>query len=306
MLGRISGRRVTDANQLESAILNLAINARDAMPDGGELTIETRNVALRPGRRRGARDAGAPGDYVALGVSDTGAGMPPDVVDKAFDPFFTTKPIGQGTGLGLSMVYGFAQQSGGAAEIQSRPGEGTTISIYLPRAGTMQEGQASAEAIDVPMGIGERVMVVEDDASVRMLVNEVLRDLGYAPVEATNADDALARLRAMPRLDLLISDVGLPGMNGRQLAEMARGNHAGPENPVHDRLCGDRAEPGRFSRQGHGYDHQALRPRATRPKDQGNAGRQPAVAAVAADPVAAFGGRLTGAPPDSRTGAVAW
>jgi PAS domain S-box-containing protein len=212
---------ITDANQLESAILNLAINARDAMPEGGELHISARNVTLRRGQVAGLDIAG-PQDFVAIDVRDTGLGMAADVLDKAFDPFFTTKPIGQGTGLGLSMVYGFAQQSGGAVEIRSGLGEGTTISLYLPRANAVEEAEGSAEAIDVPMGIGEQVMVVEDDASVRMLVTEVLRDLGYAPVEATNADAALARLRAMPQLDLMISDVGLPGMNGRQLAELAR------------------------------------------------------------------------------------
>ena len=212
---------VTDANQLENAILNLAINARDAMPEGGELYITARNVTLGS-RQLAGLEIDHPQDFVAIDVRDTGTGMPPDVLDKAFDPFFTTKPIGQGTGLGLSMVYGFAQQSGGAAEIRSRPGEGTTISIYLPRSQVATEGEALSGAGEVPRGTGEWVMVVEDDASVRMLVVEVLRDLGYAPVEATHADAAIARLRATPKFDLLITDVGLPGMNGRQLAEVAR------------------------------------------------------------------------------------
>ena len=211
---------ITDANQLENAILNLAINARDAMPDGGELRISARNVTLRRGQLVGL-EIDAPTDFVAIEVKDTGTGMPSDVVEKAFDPFFTTKPIGQGTGLGLSMVYGFAQQSGGAATIQSKPGEGTTITIYLPRSQRSEHDRVSSEPGDVPRGAGERIIVVEDDESVRLLVLEALRDLGYSPVEAGNADEALLRLKTM-RFDLLISDVGLPGTNGRQLAEMAR------------------------------------------------------------------------------------
>jgi len=191
---------VTDGNQLENAILNLAINSRDAMPAGGELHIFARNVTLTPGQIAGLDLAGRR-DFVALDVRDTGTGMPPDVLEKAFDPFFTTKPIGQGTGLGLSMVYGFAQQSGGAVEIRSRPGQGTTVTIYLPRSETAEETGAASTARHVPMGLGERVMVVEDDTSVRLLVVEVLRDLGYVPVEATQADEALDRLGASPHLD---------------------------------------------------------------------------------------------------------
>ena len=213
---------VTDVNQLENAILNLVINARDAMPaGGGELHITTRNLTVRSGQVSGL-EITAPRDFVAIDVRDTGTGMPPDVLEKAFDPFFTTKPIGQGTGLGLSMVYGFAQQSGGTVEIRSRINEGTTISIYLPRSENGDEGDTADGDADVPMGTGEHVMVVEDDASVRLLVVEVLKDLGYAPFEATQADAAIARMKASPRFDLLITDVGLPGMNGRQLAEVAR------------------------------------------------------------------------------------
>ncbi|RYE46451.1 MAG: response regulator, partial [Hyphomicrobiales bacterium] len=212
---------VTDSNQLENAILNLAINARDAMPDGGKLRIAARNVTLKPGQLAGLI-LERPKDFVAVEVVDTGHGMPRDVLDKAFDPFFTTKPIGQGTGLGLSMVYGFAQQSGGAVDIQSAVGKGTTIAIYLPRGHEGDENATSMAAGDVPRGAGERVLVVEDDESVRLLVVEVLRDLGYAPLEATEADSAIEHLHRNPGLDLLISDVGLPGMNGRQLAEIAR------------------------------------------------------------------------------------
>ncbi len=211
---------VTDANQLENAILNLAINARDAMPEGGVLSISARNVTLQVGQVAGLEIERST-DFVAIEVKDSGLGMPPDVVEKAFDPFFTTKPIGQGTGLGLSMVYGFAQQSGGAASISSEPGQGSTISIYLPRSEATRAAPIAASGGALPRGAGERVMVVEDDESVRLLVVEVLRDLGYAPAQAGNAETALIRMRSTP-FDLLISDVGLPGTNGRQLAEMAR------------------------------------------------------------------------------------
>ena len=212
---------VTDANELENALLNLAINARDAMPQGGELRIATQNVTLSSGDVAGLSIDGSQ-DFVAVTVRDTGLGMPADVLEKAFDPFFTTKPIGQGTGLGLSMVYGFAQQSGGAAAIASTPGEGTTITLYLPRSQAADAAIARETVQGVPRGTGERVLVVEDDAAVRLLVVEVLRDLGYIPAEATHADAALALLRANADFDLLISDVGLPGLNGRQLAELAR------------------------------------------------------------------------------------
>ncbi len=211
---------VTDANQLENALLNLAINARDAMQEGGLLNIETHNLALSAGEVPGLVAQGRQ-EFVAITVRDTGIGMPPEVLEKAFDPFFTTKPIGQGTGLGLSMVYGFAQQSGGAVEVKSKPGQGTAITLYLPRSSEETKDQPSSRS-GVPQGSGESVLVVEDDASVRLLVVEVLQDLGYSAVEAVNADTALARIRQHGRFDLMISDVGLPGTNGRQLAEMAR------------------------------------------------------------------------------------
>jgi PAS domain S-box-containing protein len=212
---------IADANQLENALLNLAINARDAMPDGGELRISARNVTLRNNDVVGLA-LEAPRDFVVIEVADNGQGMPQDVLDKAFDPFFTTKPIGQGTGLGLSMVYGFAQQSGGAAAITSAPGKGTTISLYLPRSPSEEVGSDEGAQGDVPMGTGEQVLVVEDDAGVRLLVVEVLRDLGYSPLEAIDANTAIEALKANKRIDLLVTDVGLPGMNGRQLAEIAR------------------------------------------------------------------------------------
>lgn len=213
---------VTDGNQLENALLNLAINARDAMPDGGQLTIETHNMRLAPGAISGLSVQGSQ-DFVAITVRDTGVGMPADVIEKAFDPFFTTKPIGQGTGLGLSMVYGFAQQSGGSVTIRSNPGKGTAITLYLPRSQAEIRDESDAALAAIPEGSGQTVLVVEDDAAVRMLVLEVLEDLGYSALEAVNADTAIAALRANPHIDLMISDVGLPGMNGRQLAEIAQG-----------------------------------------------------------------------------------
>ncbi len=211
----------TDANQLENALLNLAINARDAMPDGGQLSIETHNVELVAGEVSGLNVQGKD-EFVAISVRDNGVGMSTDVLEKAFEPFFTTKPIGQGTGLGLSMVYGFAQQSGGAVDIKSKPGLGTAITLYLPRS--LEERDDHIRQISlVPQGAGESVLVVEDDPSVRLLVVEVLQDLGYSAIEAVNADGAIAKLRQDVHFDLMISDVGLPGMNGRQLAEVARG-----------------------------------------------------------------------------------
>ncbi|UAK26740.1 response regulator [Sphingomonas nostoxanthinifaciens] len=211
----------TDQNQLESALLNLAINARDAMPDGGRLTIETANTRLDASFTATVRDL-APGDYVVIGVSDTGTGMTPGVIDKAFDPFFTTKPIGAGTGLGLSMIYGFTKQSGGHVQIYSEVGRGTTVKLYLPRIMRAPDAAAPRERTSIPATPGEQVLLVEDDPAVRMLVRDVLAELGYGVEEAGDADAAIPQLRAMPRIDLLVTDVGLPGMNGRQLAEVAR------------------------------------------------------------------------------------
>jgi CheY-like chemotaxis protein len=214
---------MVDPNQLESALLNLAINARDAMPDGGRITIETANTWLDA---RGARlHALPPGQYVTLRVSDTGTGMTPDVVARAFDPFFTTKPIGMGTGLGLSMIYGFARQSGGQVRIYSEPGQGTTICLYLPRhLGAAEDGAGLPALVEAPRAEqGETVLVVDDEPTVRMLVTEVLEELGYAAIEAADGASGLAVLSSPARLDLLISDVGLPGgLNGRQLADAAR------------------------------------------------------------------------------------
>ena len=215
---------LVDPNQLENALLNLCINARDAMPGGGQLTIETENCWV-DNRNAIARDFEA-GPYLKLSVRDTGTGMSPDIIARAFDPFFTTKPLGQGTGLGLSMIYGFAKQSGGQVRIHSQPGQGTTVTLYLPRhGGGMIEGGAPMEDIaDMPRaGRGEAVLVVDDEPTVRMLVADVLGDLGYSALEAEDGASGLSILRSPVRIDLLITDVGLPnGMNGRQVADAAR------------------------------------------------------------------------------------
>ena len=211
-----------DPHQLENALLNLAINARDAMPDGGRLTIETANAVLDEAYV--AREPGvAAGQYVMLSVTDTGTGMPPDVMARAFDPFFTTKPIGQGTGLGLSMIYGFVKQSDGHIKIYSEPGQGTSIKIFLPRSqGAGEAAQPEAGEAAPRAEEGDTVLVVEDDVTVRDLVLEVLRELGYTALQAPDGPAGLALLRSARRVDLLVTDVGLPGMNGRQLADQAR------------------------------------------------------------------------------------
>ncbi|WP_047301506.1 PAS domain-containing protein [Pseudomonas fluorescens] len=216
----------TDVSQLENALLNLVINARDAMPDGGELLIETANVYL-DGNDITTLEPVKAGDYLMLAVSDNGSGMTPSVLSKAFDPFFTTKPIGQGTGLGLSMIYGFAQQSGGHVSLDSLPGQGTCVRLYLPRLHGSEPESPEAELVEqpAPIAAGETVMVVEDDPAVRMLVLDLLRELGYNGYEAEDARTALPLLESNVRVDLLITDVGLPGMNGRQLAEIARQHH---------------------------------------------------------------------------------
>ena len=212
-----------DASQLENALLNLCINARDAMPDGGRITIETCNRWIDAA---GSRQLDMPeGQYLSLCVSDTGTGMTPDVRARAFDPFFTTKPIGEGTGLGLSMIYGFAKQSGGQVRIYSEPGQGTMVCIYLPRHLGDDEPELPAlePAVAVQAGAGETVLVVDDEPSVRLLIVDVLHELGYAAIEAADGAAGLRVLDSGTRIDLLVTDVGLPGgMNGRQLADAAR------------------------------------------------------------------------------------
>jgi len=215
---------LVDANQLESAILNLAINARDAMPQGGKLTVETSAVDLDEAYCE-AHPGIASGPYVVIAVSDTGVGMTPELIEKAFDPFFTTKPLGRGTGLGLSMVYGFARQSNGQVRIHSVPGQGTSVKIYLPAA---EQGaiQPADHVQSSPQGAGQAVLLVEDDPSVRLLIGEVLSELGYRAIEASDANAAIKVLESSQAIDMMISDVGLPGMNGRQLAEVVREYHA--------------------------------------------------------------------------------
>ncbi|WP_336487492.1 ATP-binding protein [Methylobacterium nigriterrae] len=214
---------LVDPNQLENALLNLCINARDAMPDGGRITIETANKWLD---ERAARERELPpGQYLSLCVTDTGSGMTPDVIARAFDPFFTTKPTGQGTGLGLSMIYGFARQTGGQVRIYSEVGHGTTMCLYLPR----YYGETECD-VPLPDLAGapraeqdETVLIVDDEPTVRMLVTEVLEDLGYTAIEAADGVAGLRVLQSDVRIDLLVSDVGLPGgMNGRQMADAAR------------------------------------------------------------------------------------
>ncbi|TWB13747.1 PAS domain S-box-containing protein [Nitrospirillum amazonense] len=213
-----------DPNQLENAILNLCINARDAMPDGGRLLIGTRNVHL-DGRH--VVDAGdvRPGRYVCVFVTDTGMGMSPETIRRAFDPFFTTKPLGQGTGLGLSMIYGFMRQSEGYARIESDLGKGTTVKLYLPHHGGQTDAPAANLATlpeDNRARSDEVVLVVEDEPVVRKLIVELLGDLGYRVLEADDGPSGLAILQSDQQIDLLITDVGLPGLNGRQIADAAR------------------------------------------------------------------------------------
>jgi PAS domain S-box-containing protein len=212
---------LVDPNQLESAILNLCINARDAMPDSGRLTVETSN---RWYNERAARELDLPpGQYITLSVSDTGIGMPKDVVERAFEPFFTTKPIGEGTGLGLSMVYGFARQSGGQARIYSEPGLGTMVSLYLPLHRGEEASEAPSEITEVQRAQhGETILIVDDEDTIRTLMKELLGELGYRTLEADNGPAGLEILESREHIDLLITDVGLPGgMNGRQLADAA-------------------------------------------------------------------------------------
>jgi PAS domain S-box-containing protein len=206
-----------DAHQLESALLNLAVNARDAMPNGGKLTIETANSYFDEAYATHFPEL-KPGEYVVICVTDTGTGMSPDTLVRAFEPFFTTKPIGQGTGLGLSQVYGFVKQSGGHVKLYSEVGEGTTVKLYLPRLlAPLQDEQEARAPILMSGGPHEVVLVVEDDDDVRMFTTESLRDVGFTVLETSDAPSALRMLEHHPEVQLLFTDVGLPGINGAQL-----------------------------------------------------------------------------------------
>jgi signal transduction histidine kinase len=211
-----------DQNQLESAMLNLAVNARDAMPEGGKLTIETANTALDQSYFE--RDAEViPGQYVVVSISDNGSGMSKDTLARAFEPFYTTKEVGRGTGLGLSMVYGFVKQSGGHVTLYSEEGHGTTVKLYFPRYNGKLDPLRDAPARPVPQASeGEVILVVEDSDDVRLYSASILRELGYRVLEASNADAALEIIRQAHRIDLLFTDVVLPGKNGRALVEAAK------------------------------------------------------------------------------------
>ncbi len=212
-----------DQNQLENAVLNLCINARDAMPDGGRLTIETANKWID---EHAARERGLPpGQYVSLCVTDTGIGMSKEIAERIFEPFFTTKPLGQGTGLGLSMIYGFVRQSNGQVRVYSELGHGTTMCLYFPRhhAEAAPRDDDEAEPVPFESSHGETVLVIDDDATVRMLMADLLQDAGYRVLEAADGPAGLKILQSDTRIDLLVTDVGLPGgMNGRQVADAGR------------------------------------------------------------------------------------
>jgi CheY-like chemotaxis protein len=217
-------RAYADPGQLENAILNLSVNARDAMAGGGRLTVETANAYLDDAYAAAHAEVEA-GQYVMISITDTGSGMGPEIIERAFDPFYTTKEVGKGTGLGLSQVHGFVKQSGGHVKIYSEPGVGTTVKLYLPR-NLGAEGVVDAEAAvlaELPRGRPEEIIyVVEDEEGVRHLTVDALRELGYTVVQASDGPQALAGIGLQPRVDLLFTDIIMPGMTGRQLADRVR------------------------------------------------------------------------------------
>jgi CheY-like chemotaxis protein len=217
---------LSDTNQLETALLNLAINARDAMSDGGTLVIQTGNRHQTAGDLSD-QDEAQPGDYVEITVTDTGTGIAPEILPRVFEPFFTTKPDGQGTGLGLSQVYGFIRQSGGFVRLESEPGKGTSIHLFLPRQEPLTPAREVVEAVlpsdpSVIELAGVNVLVVEDETGIRAQIVEALQDLGCVVLEAEDGPRGLQQVRSPGPIDLLITDIGLPGLNGRQLADAAR------------------------------------------------------------------------------------
>ncbi len=229
---------MVDSAQLTTALINLALNARDAMPEGGKLTLETANIFLDEDYAKNETEV-QPGPYVMIAVSDTGGGIPTAIVDKVFEPFFTTKGVGKGTGLGLSMVYGFVKQSGGHIKIYSEEGHGTTVKLYLPHAAEQATEHPEGTVVpEVLLGGGETVLVVEDDGLVRDYVIAQVKALGYVVLAATSAAEALELIDARATIDLLFTDVVMPGaMNGRQLAEEALKRRPGLK------VCTRRATP---------------------------------------------------------------
>ncbi|WP_235399109.1 CHASE3 domain-containing protein [Sphingomonas sp. SRS2] len=217
-------RTFVDPSQLENAVINLAVNARDAMPEGGHITIETANAYLDDDYARSRGDV-TPGQYVMLSVTDTGTGMSADVIAKAFDPFFTTKPVGKGTGLGLSQIFGFMKQTGGHAAIYSEPDHGTTVKLYIPRhigqIADTRSRPAISEAVVPTARPGETVLVVEDEQRVRHFSVDALRELGYVVISAANGSDALKALGEQPSITMMFTDIVMPEMNGRKLADAA-------------------------------------------------------------------------------------
>jgi CheY-like chemotaxis protein len=212
---------LVDPNQLTTALFNLAVNARDAMLQGGKLTFETRNVSLDEGYAHD-NDEVIVGDYVMIAVSDTGAGIPATYLDKVFEPFFSTKGVGKGNGLGLSMVFGFVKQSGGHVKLYSEVGQGTSVKLYLPRSAAAQQSAATTAASEEVEGGNEKILIVEDDALVRKYVVTQIKSLGYSTLSAADAAEALDIIDRQADIDLLFTDMIMPGaMNGRQLADAA-------------------------------------------------------------------------------------
>ena len=256
-----------DPAQLENAILNLAVNARDAMPGGGRLTIETLNAFVDDAYAQ--EYAIETGQYVLIAVADTGAGMAPEVIAKAFDPFFTTKGAGKGTGLGLSQVYGFVRQSGGHVKIYSELGVGTSVKIYLPRLyGEAAATEQAKRLATIHRGLrSEIILVVEDEERVRALSVEALRELGYSVVEASGPSQALRMLDEGQQVNLLFTDVVMPDMSGRQLADRARGETAKPQGALHDGLYAQRHRAQRNARSRHQSPDQAFQHRGAGGED---------------------------------------